>query len=314
MESNFHKSVLSEELINNIDLKKDGIYVDMTMGRGGHTQLLLNHLGPEAIVIGIDQDNTAINFCKDKFQYDNRVRIVKNNFSNIQQILQDLKIKFVDGIFMDIGVSSPQLDNSERGFSYHDDGPLDMRMNQSQQLSAYNIINEYSRDKLISIFRQYGEIQKPYSVVDTIIKNREIKPISRTLELVELIKRAIPKSELTKKKHFARCYFQALRIAVNDEINVLAKTIGLAANCLNENGWLGIISFHSLEDKVVIKEFQKLSVINLPKEIPISCDKFQKFKIYNTKPITPTNEEIDNNYRSRSARLRFIIKNKINSN
>lgn len=310
MESNFHKPVLSKELINNIDFKKDGIYVDMTMGRGGHMQLLLNNLGPNAVVIGIDQDETAINFCKDKFQYDNRVRIVKNNFSNIKQILQDLKIKFVDGIFMDIGVSSPQLDNSERGFSYHNDGPLDMRMNQSQHISAYNIVNEYSSEKLISIFRQYGEIDKPYSVVDAIIKQREIKPICTTLELVELIKRAIPKYKLTEKKYFARCYFQALRIAVNDEINILKKTISLAANCLNEKGWLGIISFHSLEDKVVIKEFQKLSVINLPKEIPISCDKFQKFKIYNTKPITPSKEEIDNNYRSRSARLRFIIKNR----
>lgn len=311
MESNFHKSVLSEELINNIDLKKDGIYVDMTMGRGGHTKLLLNHLGPDAIVIGIDQDDIAVNFCKDKFQNDNRVRIVKNNFSNIQQILQDLKIKFVDGIFMDIGVSSPQLDNSERGFSYHNDGPLDMRMNQSQQISAYNIVNEYSSEKLINIFRQYGEIHKPYYVVDAIIKQREIKPISTTLELVELIKQAIPKFELTKNKHFARCYFQALRIAVNDEINILKKTISLAANCLKENGWLGIISFHSLEDKVVIKEFQKLSVINLPKEIPISCDEFQKFKIYNTKPITPNEKEINDNHRSRSARLRFIIRNKI---
>lgn len=309
MNSNKHISVLLNQSIENLSIKPNGCYVDMTMGRGGHTQAILEKLGPEGRVIAIDQDQTAIDYCQNKFLSDNRVTIIKNNFCNIQFILRDLKINHVDGILMDLGVSSPQLDNPDRGFSYHNDGPLDMRMDQSNHLTAEYIVNKYPLGQLIAVFKRYGEIINPIPVAKAIIKYRDkFGNISTTLQLTELIKASLPKKELLNSKHFARCYFQALRIEVNDELNILKKSIELAAQCLNKNGRLLIITFHSLEDKIVIKKFQELSRNKLPKEVPINSTDYQEFKILNIRPIVPDEKELNDNVRARSSKLRVLQK------
>lgn len=309
MSSNKHISVLLNKSIENLSIRHDGCYIDMTMGRGGHTEAILKKLGPKGRVIAIDQDETAIHYCCQKFLTDNRVTIIKNNFCNVQSILRGLKINHVDGILMDLGVSSPQLDNPERGFSYHYDGPLDMRMDQTKQLTAQYIINNYSFGQLIAIFRKYGEINNPIPVVNAIIRHRErLGYIKTTLELTEIIKASLPKKELINSKHFARCYFQALRIEVNDELNILNKSIELAAQCLSKGGKLLIITFHSLEDKIVIKKFQELSKNNLPREIPINSSNYQDYKIINIRPITPDEQELSNNIRARSSKLRILQK------
>lgn len=309
MNSNKHTSVLLNQCINNLSIKPNGCYVDMTMGRGGHTQAILDKLGPNGKIIAIDQDQTAIDYCQNKFISDNRITIIKNNFCNIQFILHDLKISHVDGILMDLGVSSPQLDNPERGFSYHKDGPLDMRMDQSSNLTAEYIVNNYSLNKLIAIFKKYGEIINPFPVSNAIIKYRnKFGNITSTIQLTQLIKASLPKKELLNSKHFARCYFQALRIEVNDELNILKKSIELAAQCLNKNGKLLIITFHSLEGKIVIKKFQELSQNKLPKEVPINNTNYQEFKILNIRPIVPDRIEINDNIRARSSKLRVLQK------
>lgn len=267
--SNKHISVLLEDSVELLNINPEGVYVDATLGRGGHSALVLSRLGPNGRLIGIDQDIEAIEFCKAKFLNDSRITIVKNNFSNLRQVLTDLKIDYVDGILMDLGVSSPQFDNAYRGFSYKLDGPLDMRMDLNQRVMAADLVNQSSFTELCRIFKQYGDINNPAPVVNQIIKTRDIQPISSTLELVEVIKSALPAKELYKPKHPAKVYFQALRIAVNNEIDVLKQTIDVAANSLKKNGRLVIISFHSLEDKVVVKEFKRLSQNRLPKEVPL---------------------------------------------
>lgn len=309
MGSNTHESVLLEDSISSLSIKSDGCYVDMTLGRGGHSDLILKALGPKGRLIGLDQDETAISFCKTKFSSDPRITIVKNNFVHIRSVLQDMNINAVDGILMDLGVSSPQLDNPERGFSYHSDGPLDMRMDQHQKLTAQFIVNTYSIEELNKVFRNYGEIKQPLSVSKAIVNYRtKVKPITSTLELVEIIKAAILKRDLLSSKHYARRYFQALRIAVNDELNILKQTIELAAHCLKKDGRLAIITFHSLEDKIVIKSFSELSQNKLPKEVPLNNDLGQEFKIVNIRPITPSPEELLKNRRARSSKLRVLMK------
>lgn len=309
MNSNTHKSVMLEACIDSLNIQADGCYVDMTLGRGGHTALILQKLNDEGRVIGIDQDDDAINYCHKKFISDKRVTIIKNNFCNVQSILRGLKINCVDGILMDLGVSSPQLDNPDRGFSYHNDGPLDMRMDQTQTLTAQTIVNTYSQNELNKIFRDYGEIKNPLPVSQAIVKYRlKSGSITTTLQLVKIIEAALPRKELFNSKHFARCYFQALRIAVNDELNILKKSILSASECLNKNGRLAIITFHSLEDKTVIKLFSELSRNKLPKEVPLSDSSYQEFKILNIRPIIPSKDELMSNNRARSSRLRVLMK------
>ena len=307
MTSNNHISVLLELLIDSLNIKPDGIYVDMTLGRGGHSELILSKLSKKGKLIAIDQDSEAIDFSKKKFMNDNRITIVKNNFTNLRSILSDLKTDLVDGIIMDLGVSSPQLDNWYRGFSYNLDGPLDMRMDQDQKVTAKDIINNSDAKTLYYIFKTYGDIKKPSNVINNIIRYRQKKPIETTLELVEIIKNSISKKELYSKKHFAKTYFQAIRIAVNDEINILKKTINIAAQCLKKDGVLSIISFHSLEDKIVVDQFKELSKNLIPVEVPLLSN-IQKYKILNTRAILPSESELLNNSRSHSAKLRSIKK------
>ncbi len=307
MTSNNHISVLLELLIDSLNIKPNGIYVDMTLGRGGHSELILSKLSKKGKLIAIDQDSEAIDFSKKKFMNDNRITIVKNNFTNLRSILSDLKTDLVDGIIMDLGVSSPQLDNWYRGFSYNLDGPLDMRMDQDQKVTAKDIINNSDAKTLYYIFKTYGDIKKPSNVINNIIRYRQKKPIETTLELVEIIKNSISKKELYSKKHFAKTYFQAIRIAVNDEINILKKTINIAAQCLKKDGVLSIISFHSLEDKIVVDQFKELSKNLIPVEVPLLSN-IQKYKILNTRAILPSESELLNNSRSHSAKLRSIKK------
>lgn len=303
--SNKHISVLLEDSVELLNINPEGVYVDATLGRGGHSALVLSRLGPNGRLIGIDQDIEAIEFCKAKFLNDSRITIVKNNFSNLRQVLTDLKIDYVDGILMDLGVSSPQFDNAYRGFSYKLDGPLDMRMDLNQRVTAADLVNQSSFIELCRIFKQYGDINNPAPVVNQIIKTRGIQPISSTLELVEVIKSALPAKELYKPKHPAKVYFQALRIAVNNEIDVLKQTIDVAANSLKKNGRLVIISFHSLEDKVVVKEFKRLSQNRLPKEVPL-LEVWQDYKIINPRAVLPSKEELVDNNRAHSSKLRSL--------
>ena len=311
--SNKHISVLLESSIEALNINPNGVYVDATLGRGGHSELILKKLGPNGRLIGIDQDSEAIVFCKTKFQNDQRMTVVKNNFGNLEEVLTNLKIDLVDGILMDLGVSSPQFDNSYRGFSYKLDGPLDMRMDQDQSLTAYELVNKSSFNELCKIFRTYGDIKNPLPVVNKILKYRAIQPISTTLELVDIIKSSLPVKELHKNKHPAKVYFQALRIAVNNEIDILEKAIDVAAKHLTINGRLAIITFHSLEDKIVVTKFKELSSDKLPKEVPLK-EIWQDYLIVNTKAILPTTNELQDNNRAHSSKLRTLQRVKIDSN
>lgn len=312
MKSNKHESVLLDESIAALNIKSNGIYVDATLGRGGHTAKILDYLDQNGLIIGIDQDRDAIEYCKSRFKDDRRVVIVEDNFSNLKNILHNLKIDYVDGILMDLGVSSPQVDNPERGFSYVLDGPLDMRMDQSQTLSAKVIVNQWSAEQLHRMFRRYGDIVQPNKVVKSIISNRALKPIETTGQLVEIIRGALsPKELMLKNKHPEKVYFQALRIATNDELHAIKEGIISSAASLNLNGVLVVISFHSLEDKIVLEEFKKLSENKLPKEIPLN-ENWRDFEMIKPHGVKPTATEVSINPRSTSAKLRILKKIKMN--
>lgn len=307
MNSNKHISVLLKESIDALNIKPNGIYVDGTLGRCGHFELILKKLANQGILIGIDQDIEAINFCHNKFKNDSRVRIVKDNFSNIDKILSDLKINHVDGIILDLGVSSPQLDNLHRGFSYKKNCDLDMRMDLDNHLTAKEIINNYSFNDLCYIFKIYADENNPKKLVNEIIKKRSIKPIITSFDFIDILKNILPKKEVYNNKNYANKYFQALRIAVNDEINKLQLFLSKVPNLLNKNGRLAIISFHSLEDKIILKKYKDLSKDKLPKEIPLNL-KMKDFEIINFKGVKPSEEEFIKNNRSRSAKLRILEK------
>jgi len=295
-----HIPVLAEEVIDNLNIKPDGIYVDGTAGYGGHSSLILEKLSSKGKLVCIDQDENAVEYLKNKFANNKNVTIVKDNFI---QILDIIKYK-VDGILLDIGVSSPMLDNPERGFSYHNDARLDMRMNQNQRLDAWFVLNRYTKDKLIKIFKQYGEIANPSPVVNKLFELRNNKIlINTTSELVNLIKDSFPKTNF--EKHPAKQYFQALRIEVNDELNVLNKTLSKVTKVLNIGGRVAIITFHSLEEKVVWDFAKSVSENNAPSYLPYDLNT-ATFKLITKKPITPTQKEIDENKRSHSAKL-FVL-------
>lgn len=303
-----HKSVLLDESIDALDIKKDGIYVDGTAGGGGHSSEILKHLTTGKLVM-IDQDPDAINFLKEKFiDYDN-VFIIKNNFSNIDTVLGGLNIDKVDGILLDIGVSSYQLDTPQRGFSYHYEAPLDMRMSKTG-LSAYDVVNNFSCEELTKIFFTYGEEKYSKAIAKAIALRRVEKGIMTTLDLAEIIKSAVPFKVRRENKHPARRVFQALRIFVNSELDVLSDALDKAFNLLNKNGRLAVITFHSLEDRIVKKrmlEWCKGCIC--PPEFPVCvCNNKPKAKLLNKKAIEPSLKELNENKRSRSAKLRVCIK------
>lgn len=305
-----HVSVLLEECIEALNIKKQGYYVDCTMGGAGHSSHIVSNLNNDGRLIGIDQDTDALNAAKEKLKDYNNVIYVHNNFHNIYDILEELNIEKVDGILMDLGVSSYQLDAGERGFSYMQDAPLDMRMNRDKEFSAYDVINDYSEEDLYRIIKDYGEERFSKRIASFIVKRRNEKPIETTLELVDIIKAAIPAKARRDGPHPAKRTFQAIRIEVNGELEILDKAIDDSVKKLNRNGRLAIITFHSLEDRIVKNKFRDLeNPCKCPKEFPIcACGKKPTVKVLSRKAIAPTDEEIEVNPRSRSAKLRVLEK------
>ena len=305
-----HVSVLLNECIDNLNIKENGIYVDGTLGGGGHSLEILKKLSKEGLLIGIDQDEDALKAAKNRLQNFDNVKYVHSNFYNVESVLNNLEIEKIDGILMDLGVSSYQLDTCERGFSYMQDAALDMRMNRENPLSAYNVVNEYEEEELFRIIKDYGEEKFAKRIARFIVENREKKPIETTLELVEIIKAAIPAKARREGPHPAKRTFQAIRIEVNSELSILNKTIEDAVNKLNKGGRVAIITFHSLEDRIVKLKFKELATsCTCPKEFPICvCGGKAKVKIISRKAIEPSKEEVLENPRSRSAKLRVIEK------
>ena len=305
-----HVSVLLNECLEGLNIKENGIYVDGTLGGAGHSSEILKRLSKEGRLIGIDQDTDALKAAKERLKDYSNVTFVHSNFSNIENVLNNLNIDGVDGILMDLGVSSYQLDEGERGFSYMKDAPLDMRMNRENDFSAYNVVNEYSEEDLYRIIRDYGEEKFAKRIASFIVENRQEKNIETTLELVEIIKNAIPAKARREGPHPAKRTFQAIRIEVNSELSILNKTIEDGVGKLNKGGRMAIITFHSLEDRIVKNKFRDLAVsCRCPKEFPVCvCGEKAKVKIISRKAIEPTKEEVEINPRSRSAKLRVIEK------
>ena len=302
-----HIPVLLKETIDGLNVKKDGIYLDLTVGRGGHSSEILKRLDT-GYLIGVDQDIEAINESqKNLKEVGNNFELVHQNFSSFIKILKDKNIDYVDGILMDLGVSSPQFDEGDRGFSYKEEARLDMRMDQSNPKDAYQVVNSYSLEDLIRVFREYGEDKFSYQIAKNIIKARSIKPIETTTELVDLIKRSKPAKELAKVGHPAKQIFQALRIEVNDELNVLKTAIDSALKVLRPHGGrLAIITFHSLEDRIVKNAFKEASVVIGDRIDGPMIDKEKDYFLVNRKPIVASKEELEINHRAISAKLRII--------
>ena len=291
-----------------MNIKDNGIYVDGTLGGGGHSSEILKKLSDKGLLIGIDQDRDALKAASARLQNYKNVKYVHNNFYNVDSILNELGIEKIDGMLMDLGVSSYQLDTGDRGFSYMQDAPLDMRMNRDNSLSAYEVVNNYDEEELYRIIRDYGEEKFAKRIARFIVEKREEKNIETTLELVEIIKAAIPAKARREGPHPAKRTFQAIRIEVNSELSILNKAIEDGVNRLNKGGRMAIITFHSLEDRIVKLKFKELATAcTCPKEFPICiCGGKAKVKIISRKAIEPSKEEVDENPRSRSAKLRVI--------
>lgn len=307
-----HTTVLLHEAVDGLNIKQDGIYVDCTLGGAGHSELILSKLSDRGHLYAFDQDETAIAHAKEKLsQHKNKITMIKSNFSNLKEELFDLGIYHVDGVLYDLGVSSPQLDNPERGFSYHHDAPLDMRMDKQSSVSAYDVINSWRYEDLVRIFFQYGEEKFSKQIARKIEAARDIKPIETTFELVELIKEAIPAPARRKGGHPAKRIFQAIRIAVNDELGVFESSLKDAMDILNPQGRISVITFHSLEDRICKVTFKKASETpDLPHGLPIIPKEYQPLmKLITRKPIVPSEEELIENNRARSAKLRVVEKN-----
>lgn len=305
-----HISVLLKESVKALDIKEDGVYVDGTLGGGGHSYRILAQC-PKTALIGIDRDPEAIEAAKKRLnEFSGRVTFVNRNFSEIKDILNELGIEFINGAVLDLGVSSYQLDNVGRGFSYMNNAPLDMRMNRSDDLSAYDVINRYSLDELTRIFFEYGEEKWSRRIADFIAREREKKPIETTFELVDIIKAAIPKKARLDGGHPAKRIFQAVRIEVNGELRILEAAIKDFIDVLAPGGRLAVITFHSLEDRIVKQTFAALAKgCTCPKEFPVCvCGKKPQIRLLTRKPIEPGKEEIENNSRSKSAKLRVAEK------
>lgn len=297
-----HKPVLLEETIKSLNIRENKIYLDLTLGLGGHSNEILKHLNNTGWLYAFDQDQNAIDIAKKRLESYQNVTIIKDNFVNSVKRLEEIGIYSVDGILMDIGVSSMQIDDKERGFSYSQDSELDMRMDRSNPLTAKDIINRYSKEELETIFFEYGEEKYSKKIVSNILKERE-KEIRTSFELNEIIKKSVMGNYET---HPSKRVFQALRIEVNKELDVLEKTIPLLLDILNKEGRIAIITFHSLEDRIVKSIFQRESKNCIcPKELPICvCGHKKKIKIITKKPIVASDSENKENPRARSAKLR----------
>lgn len=303
-----HITVLKEEAVDALNIKDDGIYVDATLGGGGHSSLILSKL-KKGHLYSFDQDDYAISRAKEKLDtVGNNYTIIKSNFVNLKERLNELGVYHIDGILYDLGVSSFQFDMEERGFSYRLDGPLDMRMNQNQELSAKTIVNEWPVSKLIEIFYRYGEEKFAKQIAFQIDKVRHEKEISTTFELVDIIKSALPQKVLKQKGHPAKQVFQALRVAVNDELTVFEKSLLDALDMLNSDGRAVVITFQSLEDKICKSIFKEKSTLDIPEGLPVIIKEEAPFELISRKPILPSEEELNNNNRSHSAKMRILRK------
>ena len=304
-----HEPVLLEECIKALNINPDGIYIDGTLGGAGHSLEIAKKLLPKGLLIGIDRDTEALRAAKDKLKNYTNVKYIHDNHDNIKQILEELQINGVDGILLDLGVSSYQLDEKSRGFSYIADAELDMRMDKEQKLTAKEIVNTYSEEKLSNIIWEYGEERFSRQIARNICKSREQKKIETTGELVEIIKKSIPLSK-QKDGHPAKRTFQAIRIEVNNEIQPLYNTILDCINCLNKNGRLAVLTFHSLEDRAVKKAYNEAEgKCTCPSDLPYCvCGAISQGKIINKKPIEATKEETERNSRAKSAKLRIFEK------
>lgn len=304
-----HIPVLLNETIEGLNVKPDGIYVDLTFGRGGHSSEVLKRL-TSGRLIAFDKDEEAIKTAKEKFAgFSEKFTGIHDDFRNFRQNLDKLKIDKIDGIMADLGVSSPQFDDASRGFSYKEEARLDMRMDQSQKFSAFELVNTYSLNDLTRVFREYGEDKFSYQIARKIVENRAKKPIETTAELVEIIKSAKPQKELAKKGHPAKQIFQAIRIEVNDELGALKVAVEDALTSLKVGGRACFITFHSLEDRIVKNAFAKVSKVEGTRHnvfaLPTDKD-LPDFKLVNNKVITATDSELEINPRSKSAKLRII--------
>ena len=305
-----HVSVLLEECLEGLNIKPDGIYVDGTLGGAGHSSRIAARL-TTGMLIGIDRDPVALKAAGERLApYGDRVRLVHSNFCRIAQVLRELDIAGVDGILLDLGVSSPQLDDGQRGFSYMTDAPLDMRMNSEDALSAYEVVNAWSYEELKRILYDYGEERYAPQIAANICRRREAKPIETTLELVDVIRSAMPPAALREKQHPAKRSFQAIRIAVNDELGAVEQVMRDAVPCLKPGGRLAVITFHSLEDRIVKNGMQAAARgCTCPPSFPVCvCGNKPKVTLISRKPIVSSQEELDANPRARSAKLRVCEK------
>lgn len=305
-----HVSVLLNECIENLNIKPDGIYVDGTMGGAGHSLEIVKKLSRKGMLIGIDRDEEALAVAEERLKNFNNVKYVHDNHDNIDEIIKDLNIKGVDGILLDLGVSSYQIDEKTRGFTYMDEGPLDMRMDKSQKLTAEYIVNNYKEQDLARIIFEYGEEKFSRKIAKNICEYRKNKKIETTGELVKIIEKSIPGKFREKNSHPAKRTFQAIRIEVNNEIEPLYNTVKNSINALNSKGRLCVITFHSLEDRMVKKAFiDAEGKCTCPKDLPYCvCGNVSFGKIITKKPILPTEKEMQENSRSRSAKLRVFEK------
>ena len=305
-----HVSVLLDECLEGLNIKPDGTYVDGTLGGAGHSSQIVKRL-TTGHHIGIDRDPVALKAAGERLApFGDKVTLVHSNFCEIKQVLEDLEIEGVDGILLDLGVSSPQLDDGSRGFSYMADAPLDMRMNSEDTMSAYDVVNTWSQDELKRILYDYGEERYAPRIAAAICNRRAEKPIETTLELVDVIRSAMPAQALREKQHPAKRSFQAIRIAVNDELGSVEKVMRDAIPCLNKGGRLAVITFHSLEDRIVKNAMADAAKgCTCPPNFPVCvCGKKPKVKLVNRKPIVSGDEELERNPRARSAKLRVCEK------
>ncbi len=306
-----HTTVLLKETVDGLEVKADGVYVDCTLGGAGHSSYLLSQLSEKGHLYAFDQDDVALANAKEKLaNYDGQVTFIKSNFRYLKEKLTEHGVEKVDGIIFDLGVSSPQLDTPERGFSYHHDAPLDMRMDQQSEISAYNVVNEWSYEALVKIFFKYGEEKFSKQIARKIETYREKEAINTTGQLVEIIKEAIPAPARRKGGHPAKRIFQAIRIAVNDELKVFEEAIEQSIDLLKQGGRVSVITFHSLEDRICKSAFKEAATPpEIPRNMPYIPKGYEpKIKIITRKPIIPSEKELGENNRARSAKLRIAEK------
>lgn len=304
-----HVSVLLQETIDGLAVKPDGIYVDGTTGGGGHSYEICKRLGENGRLIGIDQDAEALAAAEKRLEpFAGIVTLVKSNYAQMKEVLKQLGIDKVDGIVLDLGVSSYQLDNAERGFSYREDAPLDMRMDREQTLTARDIVNDYPESELYRIIKEYGEERFAKSIARNICKRRQDKPLETTFELVDIIRNSMPAKARNGKSHPAKRTFQAIRIECNQELEVLRQALDEMVNLLKDGGRISIITFHSLEDRMVKTSFRRQeNPCTCPPDFPVCvCGNKPKGKVITRKPILPSEEECEQNTRSKSAKLRVF--------